>query len=201
MGCLDNCCQSRLDWNRKCSFTISAANSAFAISKWLRRRNARQSKCLRNHIDNLWIDFVPISNEPQNRLASLSFLNDLRYLRYWCFFSMERAAWLALCLVIFGLFWLYPKPMAIFFLVCGILFLIMQGGALSNFIASASSRFSHQQPIYDRIVVTDAMAQMIMEKPIFGWGYETLNANITNYYRWVGEAFIPRAWSPPIIHL
>lgn len=108
------------------------------------------------------------------------------------FFSMERAAWLALCLVIFGLFWLYPKPMAIFFLVCGILFLIMQGGALSNFIASASSRFSHQQPIYDRIVVTDAMAQMIMEKPIFGWGYETLNANITNYYRWVGEAFIPR---------
>jgi O-antigen ligase len=54
----------------------------------------------------------------------------------------------------------------------------------------ASNRISEQHPIDDRIVVTDAMIRMIVDKPDFGWGYDSLNTYLPNYYRQVGAAFI-----------
>ncbi len=108
------------------------------------------------------------------------------------FLSMERAAWLALAMVLLGLLRVYPKMMSRVLLVGGLVILgLVQTGVLSNYIERAADRLTHEQPVYDRIVVMDAMLQMIQEKPLFGWGYETLNNNITSYYRMVGDAYIP----------
>jgi len=108
------------------------------------------------------------------------------------FLSMERAAWLALALALLGLLWVYPKMMSRVLLVGGIGILgLVQSGVLSQYIERATDRLYHEQPVYDRIVVMDAMLQMIQEKPLFGWGYETINNNITSYYRMVGDAYIP----------
>jgi hypothetical protein len=107
------------------------------------------------------------------------------------FFSMERAAWLAGVLILLGLLCLYPKAMMRILLVSGIvLIVLLQAGLLSKYIVSASNRLIHGQPVYDRIVVTDAMIQMALKKPLFGWGYESLNENITQYYRQLGNARI-----------
>ena len=109
------------------------------------------------------------------------------------FFSMERAAWLSLALVLLGLLWIYPKPMIRFLLTGGIVIGgLLAAGFLSKYIGSASDRLNHNQPVYDRIVVSDAMIQMVKEKPVFGWGYETLNTNIAQYYRTLGAARIAR---------
>jgi O-antigen ligase len=36
------------------------------------------------------------------------------------------------------------------------------------------------------------MSQMFQQKPILGWGYETLDQNIGHFYRQVGEASLTR---------
>jgi O-antigen ligase len=51
-------------------------------------------------------------------------------------------------------------------------------------------RINDQSTVNSRVVVTDAMLQMIQEKPILGWGYETLNLHIKDYYRSVGVASV-----------
>jgi len=107
------------------------------------------------------------------------------------FFSMERAVWLALSLVLLGLLWIYPKVMIRILLVGAIIVGgLLAAGFLSKYLGFASNRFSHEQPVYDRIVVSDAMIQMAREKPVFGWGYDTLNTNIAQYYRTIGAARI-----------
>lgn len=109
------------------------------------------------------------------------------------FFSMERAAWLSLAIVLLGLLWIYPKSMIRFLLAGGVVIVgLLVAGFLSKYISSASDRLNHNQPVYDRIVVSDAMIQMAKEKPVFGWGYETLNTNIAQYYRTLGAARIAR---------
>lgn len=104
---------------------------------------------------------------------------------------MERAAWLTLALVLVGLLGIYPRQTIPVFLAGGFLvFILFLAGYLMPYLGSASDRLYDDQPVYDRIVVTDAMVRMIMEKPLFGWGYETLNMNIAAYYRIVGNASI-----------
>ena len=57
------------------------------------------------------------------------------------FFSMERAAWLSLALVLLGLLWIYPKPMIRILLVGGIVIVgLLAAGFLSKYIGSASDR-------------------------------------------------------------
>lgn len=103
------------------------------------------------------------------------------------FLSMERAAWLAGVLVLLGLFVLYPRIMLRFGLIAAVFIITLGGVFFSNQISRAAQRIGNEGTIDDRIIVIDAMLQMIQEKPIFGWGYETLNQNIKNYYRSVGS--------------
>ena len=104
------------------------------------------------------------------------------------FLSMERAVWLAGIVVILGLFILFPKPILKFSLIISIVILIFGVGILSPYISKAAERIGQKQQVYDRIVINDAMFQMIQIKPIFGWGFNTLNDHISQFYRVVGAA-------------
>ena len=105
------------------------------------------------------------------------------------FISLERGSWLAGSLVLLGLFVLYPKVIPRFLLIAAVV-IALTGGLFSKQIALAGQRMGDQNPIDARIVVTDAMLQMIRLKPVFGWGYDTLDLNIRQFYRQVGFAFI-----------
>ena len=106
------------------------------------------------------------------------------------FLSMERAVWLGGACVILGLLVLYPKYMLRLSLIGMIFILALGGGLLSRQIAAARKRIDQRQQIFERIVIFDAMNQMVQIKPMLGWGYETLNQNIVKYYRPVGAAVI-----------
>lgn len=131
--------------------------------------------------------------------AALNRKNDLTKLVYLLvsgvsfvsvFLSLERGSWLAGLMVIIGLLIFHGKKFFKLILV-GIFFVVLFGfSLLSNQISMAANRISEQHPIDDRIVVTDAMIRMIADKPVFGWGYDSLNLNLANYYRQVGAANI-----------
>ena len=104
------------------------------------------------------------------------------------FLSMERAAWLAVMLVLLGFSWLYPKIIWRFLLVTAIFLIAVGEIFFPKYSRLVTDRISNQGTINDRIVVTYAMIQMIQERPVFGWGYDTLNNHIENYYRQVGAA-------------
>ncbi len=106
------------------------------------------------------------------------------------FLSLERGSWLGGVLVIFALVIFHGKKLFRFILIGGFFVLILSFSLLSKQISMASNRIGEQHPIDDRIVVTDAMIRMIIDKPVLGWGYDSLNSNLANYYRQVGSAFI-----------
>ena len=106
------------------------------------------------------------------------------------FISLERGSWLAGLLVLLGLVSLYRMRMMRLIIIGGVILIIFGIGFLSTQVSMAADRLNHKQPIYDRIVVTDAMVSMVIEKPIFGWGYETLDSHIWGFYRQVGAAAI-----------
>ena len=115
-------------------------------------------------------------------ISGLSFIN--------VFLSLERGSWLAGVMVLIGLVIFHGKKFLKLVMI-GSFFVILFGfSLLSNQISMAANRISEQHPIDDRIVVTDAMIRMIGNKPIFGWGYDSLNSNLANYYRQVGAANI-----------
>jgi O-antigen ligase len=108
------------------------------------------------------------------------------------FLSLERAAWIAGIFVVFGLIFLFPKAMLRLAFIGLIIMAILGTSVLSTHVKLSVDRLSDPGPVYDRIVVTDALLQMIQLKPVFGWGYESLNQNISDFYRRVGEAAITR---------
>lgn len=104
------------------------------------------------------------------------------------FLSLERAVWLGGIFVVIGLFVLYPKTMLQLSLIGTIVMVMLGSGILATHLSLSVERFTEASPVYDRIVIFDAMSQMFQEKPIFGWGYENLDQNIQQYYRTVGDA-------------
>jgi O-antigen ligase len=106
------------------------------------------------------------------------------------FLSLERAAWVGGVLVILGLVAVYPKIMLRLLLIGALVMVVLGAGLLSTHLALSVSRISDSNPVLDRLVVFDAMWQMIQLKPVEGWGYETLDQNIQHFYRRVGEATI-----------
>jgi hypothetical protein len=106
------------------------------------------------------------------------------------FLSLERAVWLGGLFVTIGLVALYPKMMVRVLIIGAIVMGILGTGILSTHVALSITRFNESDPVYDRLVVFDAMTQMVELKPAFGWGYETLDQNIQRFYRQVGEASI-----------
>jgi len=75
-------------------------------------------------------------------------------------------------------------------IVCSIVAVILGAGLLSAHVSLSINRFGDANPVYDRLVVFDAMAQMFSERPLLGWGYESLDQHIQPFYRRVGEAYI-----------
>jgi O-antigen ligase len=108
------------------------------------------------------------------------------------FLSLERAAWLGGIMVTLGLLILYPRMMTRLLLVGGVVAILLGAGLLSTHFALSVDRFSDSSPVYDRLVIFDAMTQMIALKPVLGWGYETLDQNIQRFYREVDGASISR---------
>jgi len=108
------------------------------------------------------------------------------------FLSLERAAWLGGIFVIIGLVILYPKVMVRLLIIGSIVMAILGTGILSTHIELSIQRFKEADPVYDRIVIFDAMSQMFQQKPILGWGYETLDQNIGHFYRQVGEGSLTK---------
>jgi teichuronic acid biosynthesis protein TuaE len=108
------------------------------------------------------------------------------------FLSLERAAWLGGIFVIIGLVILHPRTMLRLLTMGAILSAVLGTGILSAHLTLSFDRFSKLSPVYDRIVIFDAMLQMIQIKPALGWGYETLDQNIQTFYRSVGEATVSR---------
>lgn len=108
------------------------------------------------------------------------------------FLSLERAAWLAALFVIIGLVILYPRLILRSLAVGAVAVVLLGGGVLATHFSLTLSRFTESDPVYDRIVVFDAMTQMIRLKPLLGWGYDTLDQNIQPFYRRVGEASITK---------
>jgi O-antigen ligase len=108
------------------------------------------------------------------------------------FLSLERAAWLGGIFVTIGLMIFYPRTMFRLIILASIVFSTFGIGILSTPLALTSERLSHVDPVYDRIVVFDAMLQMFRMKPVWGWGYETLDDNVQQFYRRVGDASIVR---------
>jgi O-antigen ligase len=107
--------------------------------------------------------------------------------------SMERAAWLGGIFVGIGLLFLYPKIMFRFLIISTIVVAVVGVEIVAtNSTTSLLTRFSESDPINDRLVIFDAMTQMVEIKPVLGWGYETLDQNIAHYYRRVGEASLSR---------
>jgi O-antigen ligase len=106
------------------------------------------------------------------------------------FLSLERAAWLGGIFVTIGLFFVYPKTMLRILIIGSLVMVVLGAGILSAHITLSVDRFSETSPVYDRIVVFDAMYQMFQIKPVLGWGYETLDQNVQRYYRRVGDATI-----------
>jgi len=106
------------------------------------------------------------------------------------FLSLERASWLGGFFITIGLVILFPKTMIKLLIVCSIVAVILGAGLLSAHVSLSINRFGDANPVYDRLVVFDAMAQMFSERPLLGWGYESLDQHIQPFYRRVGEAYI-----------
>jgi len=88
------------------------------------------------------------------------------------FMSFSRGSWLGGAVVWLGLIFLYPRTMSrltIFgFLVATIAFTVFLG----NFSAFAAERVGETAPVEGRIIGGAATVRMIVQKPIFGWGYD-----------------------------
>jgi O-antigen ligase len=108
------------------------------------------------------------------------------------FLSLERAAWLGGIFVTIGLFLLHPKTMFRLLIIASLFAVLLGVVLLPSHFALSAERLNESDPIYDRIVIFDAMFRMFQEKPILGWGYETLDQNIGHYYHRVGEASLVR---------
>jgi O-antigen ligase len=125
-------------------------------------------------------------------LVGFGFLLTSSLCAIFAFLSLERAAWLGGLFVTIGLLIFYPRTMFRLIILASIVFSTLGIGILSSPLALSVERLSHANPIFDRVVVFDAMLQMFRMKPVWGWGYETLDDHVQQFYRQVGEASILR---------
>jgi putative inorganic carbon (HCO3(-)) transporter len=103
-------------------------------------------------------------------------------------FSFERGSWLGAVFAAVGLLVMFPKTMLRVLAVLTVGLVILGGGALARQSTWAFTRMQDQRTINDRIVVTDAMLQMIKIKPFWGWGYESVDRYSMQFYKGVGDA-------------
>jgi O-antigen ligase len=103
------------------------------------------------------------------------------------FLSFERSSWLGGIFVVLGLLVIYPKPMLRFGIPFIVIMMILSATVFSNQIAFAYTRIQEERTINERLVIYDALLQMIERKPIFGWGYDTVDRYSSQFFRQVGN--------------
>lgn len=103
-------------------------------------------------------------------------------------FSFSRGSWLGGVFVMIGLLILYPKPMLRLIGVFAVIMIVLGTSVFSRQIAWAYERMQVERTIDDRLVIDDALLQMFERKPLFGWGYETVDRYSMQFYRTVGDA-------------
>jgi O-antigen ligase len=103
-------------------------------------------------------------------------------------FSFERGSWLGGLFVVIGLLILYPKPILRLGIPFVVIITIFSASVFSKQISYAFARIQEVRTINDRLVIYDALIQMIEHKPLFGWGYETVDRFSSQFYRSVGNA-------------
>ncbi len=110
------------------------------------------------------------------------------------FISFSRAGWLAMGLVLAGLFTMYPKGTLRAFLVLLPVILILVAGPLAGQVQWASERLNSEESeasALSRLPTYLASLRMIQARPIFGWGYENFNRYDFQFYRRVGDLVNP----------
>lgn len=99
-------------------------------------------------------------------------------LSYFCvFFSFSRGSWLGGIIVLLGLLFIYPRMMTRMTILLVAAIVVLGNTVLANEIAFAVERLNDTQTAEGRIVGDAASLKMIVEKPVFGWGY----GNYDNY--------------------
>lgn len=163
---------------------------------WLYLNGARTTGSLKDpNLYALMLTFSAIilvhaAVNEKSTLNRLIFFLTIGISALFAFLSLERASWLGGFFITIGLVKLFPKTMFRLLIIFSIVTVILGAGIFSAHVVLSIDRFGDANPVYDRLVVFDAMGQMFSEKPLLGWGYESLDQHIQPYYRRVGEATI-----------
>jgi O-antigen ligase len=111
------------------------------------------------------------------------------------FLSFSRAAWIAGGLVIIGLFFLYPHFMVRFSLISiPVVALLLASAPFTGLAAWAGERLyseEAQESALSRLPVYQASFEMLVARPVLGWGYENFNEYDWQFYRRVGDFVNP----------
>jgi O-antigen ligase len=82
----------------------------------------------------------------------------------------------------------FPKQMLRLIVILLIIFTVLGVTVLARQVAWATVRMNDKGTVDDRIVVNDAMIQMIQLRPVFGWGFDNLDSHAFQFFRRVGDA-------------
>jgi O-antigen ligase len=96
-----------------------------------------------------------------------------------CFFTLSRASWLASCVVILGLLFIYPRALArVAMVAVPIIAVVVITGFATGGAQLASQRLQSaesEQAALSRLPVALAAIRMFEAKPLMGWGYENFD--------------------------
>jgi hypothetical protein len=112
------------------------------------------------------------------------------------FLSFSRASWLAALLIMLGLLYIYPKPIASLVLVILPVMVILSTTVLANEFALASERLTSEadkRSAEDRLIHLEAAKKMFVARPFLGWGYGNYDLYDWKFMERVGNV-APTIW-------
>lgn len=113
------------------------------------------------------------------------------------FLSFSRSSWVGAMVAVAGLLLVYPKQTARLVLVILLLAVIVGGSLLTDELAWANERLTSelaQRSVEGRVIVNNAMIEMVMDQPVVGWGYNRYRYYIAQYMHPVGEISAVGRW-------
>jgi O-antigen ligase len=113
------------------------------------------------------------------------------------FLSFSRSSWLGIVVVLVGLLLIYPKTTSRLLFVLLLLVVLLGGTILGDELAWAYERLTGdlaQRSIGGRLIVDNAMLEMVKDRPLFGWGYNRYRYYIGQYKAPVGETSVLGHW-------
>jgi O-antigen ligase len=89
------------------------------------------------------------------------------------FFSFSRGSWLGGFAVLIGMAFIYPRTVTRLALVAVIIAAVLYlATPLRSYFGFAEQRLFTETTVEGRIIGASATTRMILEKPLFGWGYD-----------------------------